>query len=1759
MNKHLGAFWLLLVLLLTTAVPVWAEQWEQVPLVTEESLDRGNSGGEGFQWMQGLAIDSDNGQFLVAVSDVGGIIRTENGGKQWEPSSIGFTPRGGNMIAIDPKNSNRVLIVGANGTAHPKNGLYLSTDKAKSWKPVFTHNISGNRDFRDSVAYDPSSYDAALGYTKVVYYSRIYEPKASGSPEQHPALYKSVDGGETWTEIPNSSAFGQSIIKVHPLNGYVYAANANGLFKSTDGGMTFTLKEAGPVLSTEVIASRPDEVYIVKSDGVYRSTDSGEAFVKVSEDFPLINPINLRISPVNPNQMVISDNAMSKVSGAYKQTHPYYSTDGGRTWLSSLKDNTESFGPPNVRQDKFVWSPVQADTVWGFGGDWIVKSTDGGVHFDWANNGYNGIMVGGAFQFNEKDPDLLYIGSQDYNGAFTQDGGATWRNINPTGTPYGGYVYGAVAVNPQLLISASAAGWGAPRTIRVSRDGGITFTAIDLGTDANGAKIMVNGAQTVFADPTDDHYLFVGEYRSSDQGYTWYKMDDVSGVYTSSFTGQKELYGGKGSNVLVSYDHGATWTKLTAVSGSVKDIAVDHVRKSLYVATEGKLYQYNLTAKTLTDITSRVPADQLGGKRIESVAIDPIDPSIVYAVGSADTYASDAAVARSTDAGQTWSVIMRNDRNSAIQTGLIGAREASWVRVNPKTRFAFVAGQCHGLWKIAPPGVNNSTKAVLKAAEGNGQVKLQWYGNGRMTLGNVAEMATNYMNNGNKEALLRYDMTGDEITGLRQIDTADLSLWTRHLFDDAHKAYKSFEVYRGLSAAGPYQKIAGPVTSTTLVDTEVTNGTIYYYKVVNLTDQTESAIVQAKPNAQGPEPLYVMEQPTSIRLLWKGGYGTYSVYRSDTVLWSDAVQLASGLTQTDYTDSTVVKDKPYVYFVTRTGTAGESEPTAGYPAKTYVPGTPPPPKPPLVITQGHLYNQNFDTNFAPKWLFTNASVSNKQFHTSWEASSKALYDGETYKGDYTYQVDAKVNGGGLYNRAQIVFNYLDSDNYYFLDIGSWDTATSSNTITLNARVEGGNGKIAGSATISNFNMSDKKTTIQVKYEDGGFITVTAIKDGIPTVLYNRVKDLRLPGGKVGIQTTYSDSEFDNVLITPLTNVPDPIPSMMGYQEDFSDEQAQGWSLGTMTVSGGAMGNPAYSVTQAVYDNGVMPTSFTMTTDVTLGGSADSNRAYVYFDDVDDQNYYMLEIRPTSLDLIKKVNNVVSNAGSKAIQHGNGQTIRYVIARNTDGSVSVAAVKNGVSETLFYNKIGYSPFGGKLSVGTLYSASRFDNFNIGAYAALPAPTAPVPILNSYSEDFSDGQAQGWSLGGMNVSSGALVNPSFTSVNAIYPDVKLPVAYSYQIDVNRLGDGDVNRARIYFDYVDSSNYYYLAIKPTAVSILKRINGTESTVGTVSYTNQSDAKIQYKIVRNFDGSVSVSADRTGEVTALFTGLNGIATLRGTIGAGTEYSASKFDNVAVSELIPSTAPASPALNGVLVQNLAELNWNAVTAAAGYNLYLGSSSGVYGAPLNLGNVTAYTVTGITYGTPTYVKVSAYNLAGEGTPSNEVVLSSSAVLYANSFDTTSLANWSLSGGTWTVSQATYALVQSDKEALAFAFTGLGSWTNVVASAKVTPTAFGTSGAPTFGILARVADANNRYSFLYVNGNLEISKSVGGTKTVLATKAFTAALGTTYTFQAVVNGNRLDFYVDGIKQLTASDSTFASGKFGLVTNRTAVRVDDVVIK
>ena len=861
---------------------VYAEEWVRVPLATEAQLDRGLIGGEGCQWIQAIAISRSNPNFMMLGTDVSAVYRSTDGGNLWTESNQGYISRGAaSGMTIDPFNENHIISVGSNSTNGTANGLYTSFDGAQTWEQTCMADISSYRDFRDQVAFDPTSYDKQSGICKVAYWSRV-KVETRGNKKVAPAIYKTLDGGKTWSMIENSEPYGGMFIEVNELNGDVYAAGATGFYKSEDGGRTFAKKFDGIFTCMETIYTHPDSVYLSAYNKLYKSEDGGESFDEIeiekspdtmdekSDLFKGFDPVEqvndfaygwheFKVSPANPDYMML-------VVGTGMYTYyRWYSHDGGKTWNPTVVDNSMSIMPFNQRQSKILFHPTDPNIVYSFGGDWVTKSTDGGKTLRWSNNGNNSVAMRRSTR-NVYDPNLWFAPLVDYNSAASTDGGVTWNYGLLQNAVWGGQGRGGYMVSRDYVLGVLT--YTAPdKTSHLilceSRGGvqdGIYKFKIKQTDNAETDNKMWLDTTMCYQSPKNKNTIFAGQYVSRDCGETWEKMNGCVGVlsHNADPDGNKELLGygeikiennvGKMS-VVYSEDDGVTWKQLIG-STTINDVSYDWKNEILYVAGGDRLYKYTKNKSTggmdKEDITSRLKPNSYGRTRVKNVAVDPSNPKILYVGGSGDTYVNDASVQRSTDGGKTWEILIRNNRDTVINNGVSGGGEGTMIWVHPETGYAYVTTSCFGTWKIGPPGTEEDHLAPITVSQNGNGVHINWFGNGRMSVEDMANIAYNskYNKTPDNAVITAYDKNGD-----RTVDEKDMDIISGRIFDEWDKTLDKYELYKSDDGES-FEKITGKMTETEYDDSDVETGKQYWYKVKNLSsgEYTKTVSVTIKEN-----------------------------------------------------------------------------------------------------------------------------------------------------------------------------------------------------------------------------------------------------------------------------------------------------------------------------------------------------------------------------------------------------------------------------------------------------------------------------------------------------------------------------------------------------------------------------------------------------------------------------------------------------------------------------------------------------------------------------------------------------------------------------------------------------------------------------------------------------------------------------------------------------------------------------------------------
>jgi len=316
-------------------------------------------------------------------------------------------------------------------------------------------------------------------------------------------------------------------VKGRPREAY-FGAVGGGLWKTTDGGMTWAPVTDGQVKSASVGAvavseSNPDVIYIgmgescirgniMAGDGVYKSTDAGKTWTHLGFDGGGKQNISkIRVHPTNPDIVWVAvfgqHGAPNAERGVFK------TTDGGKTWRKVLYRDDKT-GAIDISVDRTnpnvlyaaLWEAYRIEYQMSSGGpgSGLFKSTDGGETWQEITRnpgmpsgvvGRIGVSVSGA------DPNRVYALVENENGGLfsSDDAGASWKLINPNRSiRQRAFYYTHVFADPKNKDVVYALN----TSLFKSTDGGKTLTSVGRGTHGDHHDLWI--------DPDDPTHLVNG-------------------------------------------------------------------------------------------------------------------------------------------------------------------------------------------------------------------------------------------------------------------------------------------------------------------------------------------------------------------------------------------------------------------------------------------------------------------------------------------------------------------------------------------------------------------------------------------------------------------------------------------------------------------------------------------------------------------------------------------------------------------------------------------------------------------------------------------------------------------------------------------------------------------------------------------------------------------------------------------------------------------------------------------------------------------------------------------------------------------------------------------------------------------------------------------------------------------------------------------------------------------------------------------------
>ncbi len=283
-----------------------------------------------------------------------GVYRSTDGGKTWKHMGLAATQHI-SRILVHPDDPDTIL-VGAQGALYSRSeerGIYKSTDGGETWKKVLYVN-----DRTGGVELSMDATNSRIIYAAMWEHQRLPWKVISGGPGS--GLYKSTDGGETWTPLTEGlpKEMGKMAIAVSPSNPQkVYALiesdtekDVGGLFVSNDGGKKWSMVSGDNRLTQrawyyiEVFVDPRDEnmVYVLSAPAL-RSKDGGKTWEQITGTHGDFH--DLWINPDDPKNLVIANDGGAAISFNRGET---WTTQSTMPTAQIYRINVDNLFPYNI-------------------------------------------------------------------------------------------------------------------------------------------------------------------------------------------------------------------------------------------------------------------------------------------------------------------------------------------------------------------------------------------------------------------------------------------------------------------------------------------------------------------------------------------------------------------------------------------------------------------------------------------------------------------------------------------------------------------------------------------------------------------------------------------------------------------------------------------------------------------------------------------------------------------------------------------------------------------------------------------------------------------------------------------------------------------------------------------------------------------------------------------------------------------------------------------------------------------------------------------------------------------------------------------------------------------------------------------------------------------------------------------------------------------------------------------------------------------
>jgi photosystem II stability/assembly factor-like uncharacterized protein len=577
------------------------------------------------------------------VSHGDGVYKSVDAGKTWKHVGLKETRQIG-RVRVHPRNPDIVYVAALGHVWGPneERGVFRTRDGGKTWEKVlYRSNKAGAVD----LILDPTNPNIIYAGFWEVY--RTPYTLESGGPGS--GIFKSTDGGDTWTELTRNPGLPKGIIgkvgiTVSPANPErlwaIIEAEDGGVFRSDNGGQSWTRVNQERRLRqrawyyTRIYAdpANADTVYVLNT-GFYKSTDGGRTYTTIS--VPHGDNHDLWIAPNDPLRMINSNDGGANVS-----------FNGGRTWTEQdqptaqfyrvIVDNDFPYHIYGAQQDNSTVK-IPSRTV-GFGIDRTHWYAVGGGESGWIAP-------------HPKDSNIVFAGS--YGGLITRYDHRTGqlRNISPwPDNPMG---WGAAELkyrfqwNFPIVFSPHDAStlYAASNVLHKSTNEGQSWEVISPDLTRNDKSKQGPSGGPITKDNTSIEYyctIFTLMESPLQKGLIWVGSDD--GLVHVTRDGGK-----KWENVTPKEI--PEWIQINSIEASPHDAGTAYIAATMYKWDDYKPYLYKTSdyGKTWKKIVNGIPQDAF----TRVIREDPHRRGLLYAGTETGIYVS-------FDDGENWVSLQNN-------------------------------------------------------------------------------------------------------------------------------------------------------------------------------------------------------------------------------------------------------------------------------------------------------------------------------------------------------------------------------------------------------------------------------------------------------------------------------------------------------------------------------------------------------------------------------------------------------------------------------------------------------------------------------------------------------------------------------------------------------------------------------------------------------------------------------------------------------------------------------------------------------------------------------------------------------------------------------------------------------------------------------------------------------------------------------------------------------------------------------------------